>query len=67
MKVDARGMSCPTPVLMTKNATKNNPNELEILVDTKVAIDNVTRFLNHSGYSTSCEDNEEYFTIKAKK
>lgn len=67
MKVDARGMSCPTPVLMTKNATKDNPEELEILVDAKVALDNVTRFLNHSGYSTSYEDNEEYFIIKAKK
>lgn len=32
-RVDARGMSCPQPVLMAKNAIKGLPSEVEILVD----------------------------------
>lgn len=43
--IDARGRSCPEPVMMTKNAIDNNETDLEVLVDTKVAVENITRFV----------------------
>ena len=36
-KLDVRGMSCPQPVLMTKNAIEKHPSGLDILVDNNTA------------------------------
>ena len=43
-KVDARGLSCPQPVLMTIDEIKAGAtNEIEILVDTETSKENVSR------------------------
>ena len=43
-KIDARGLSCPQPVIMTLNKLKNaTTNEITILVDTDTSKENVTR------------------------
>ncbi len=42
--VDARGLSCPQPVLMTLNAIKSGKDkEIIVLVDTDTSRENVTR------------------------
>jgi tRNA 2-thiouridine synthesizing protein A len=42
--VDARGLSCPQPVLMTLNEIKNgSDNEIVVLVDTDTSKENVSR------------------------
>jgi TusA-related sulfurtransferase len=42
--VDARGLSCPEPVLLTLEAIKRlNKGEIEILVDTDTSKENVSR------------------------
>ena len=42
--VDARGLSCPQPVLMTLEEIKNlTEGEIEILVDTETSKENVSR------------------------
>ena len=51
--VDARGLSCPQPVLMTKNALASKENSYEVLVDNSTAKENVTRFATNSGYKLS--------------
>lgn len=67
-KVDTRGMSCPQPILMTKNALKENPAEIIILIDNKTAETNVSRFLKKSNYIIEevVNNNDDYF-IKARK
>lgn len=50
--VDARGRSCPEPVLMTRDALKSNEKQYEVLVDNRVAVENVTRFASKAGYQT---------------
>lgn len=67
-KVDTRGMSCPQPILMTKNALKKNPDEVIILVDNKTAETNVSRFLKKSKYRIEeiVNNDDEYF-IRARK
>ena len=43
-KVDARGLSCPQPVLMALNEIKaGTASEIEILVDTETSKENVSR------------------------
>ena len=42
--VDARGFICPMPVVMVQNEVKANaPATLEVLVDDRCAVENVTR------------------------
>jgi len=49
--IDARGRSCPEPVIMTKNALESANKELKILVDSHVAVENITRFVKGKGYN----------------
>jgi tRNA 2-thiouridine synthesizing protein A len=50
--VDARGLSCPQPVIMTVNAIKEaGKGELTVLVDTDTAKENVSRAVNAQGWS----------------
>ena len=66
-KIDARGMSCPQPVLKTKNAIKSLPAEVEVLVDNETARGNVERFLSSSGYRVSITEMEDEFLLKGTK
>ena len=68
IEVDARGLSCPLPVLKTKEAITKNPNEeIVILVDCQVSKQNVTRVAESSGYSVKVEMLEDEFHLKCKK
>ena len=66
-KIDASGMSCPQPVLMAKKALEKNPETLEIVVDNKVARDNIERFLDYSGYEIQVEEIDGSFIIQCHK
>lgn len=45
IKVDARGLSCPEPVMLTNEAFCKNPNEkITVLVDEMCARLNVEKF-----------------------
>ncbi len=67
MIVDARGMSCPQPVLMTKKAVGTQAAAFEILVDSQVAKNNVERFLKSSGYTPESTEDGGDIRIHAKK
>ncbi len=63
-KIDARGLSCPAPVLETKSAVeKNHPKHIEVVVDNEPAKQNVSRFLNSQGYQTEARQEGDLFTI----
>ncbi|MBT9163898.1 MAG: hypothetical protein DDT24_00819 [Chloroflexi bacterium] len=56
IEIDARGLSCPVPVLKTQKALDQNPGKyLAILVESEVARDNVSRFARGRGYSVKVE------------
>ena len=66
--VDARGHSCPIPVVMVRKAVlADTPSELEVLVDDPCAVENVTRFGSSQGYTvTSTPDGGEYKLVLRK-
>ena len=66
-KIDVRGMSCPQPVLMTKNAIEKHPEGIDILVDNNTAKNNITRFLTNSGYKLNFKDENEDTLIIVRK
>ena len=50
--VDARGFSCPQPVLMTmEEIKKTGKGEIEILVDTDTSKENVSRAATSKGWT----------------
>ena len=47
--IDARGQLCPMPVIMVQKAAKENPAEIQVLVDNPCAVDNIhTVLLQHT-------------------
>ena len=62
--IDARGQLCPMPVIMVQKAAKENPAEIQVLVDDPCAVDNITRFAGNNGYQiTSAPQGEDYLLI----
>ncbi|NLP30032.1 MAG: preprotein translocase subunit TatB [Clostridiales bacterium] len=50
--VDARGLSCPQPVIKTLNAIKTaDESEIVVLVDTDTAKENVARAAKSKGWN----------------
>ncbi len=60
--IDARGLSCPLPVVMVQKEVKANaPAEITVMVDNRVAVENITRFARSQGYTVAvAEDGDDY-------
>ena len=66
--LDARGLACPTPVLLTKEAVeKNNLNVVEVIVDNEAAKENVSRFLGSQSFSVTATQEGEDYKIHAQR
>jgi len=56
-EVDVRGFSCPIPVVRTKKAMEENPEDiLTVLVETTASWENVSRLAGSKGYSVRVEE-----------
>jgi selenium metabolism protein YedF len=63
-KIDARGLSCPAPVLETKAALENgHPDRIEVLVDNEATQQNVVRFLTSQGYIAEVQKDGADFKV----
>ena len=66
--IDARGLSCPAPVLMAKEAVeKDHLAMVEVLVDNEAARENVSRFLESQQFSVSAIPEGNDFKISARR
>ena len=65
--LDTRGYACPEPVIMTKGLVDKGEKKIEVLVDTTVAKENVSRFLISNGYKVTVSEKDDEFTISAMK
>ena len=66
--IDTRGYSCPMPVLLVQKAVEAQPAEpLEVLADNRCAVENISRFANHNGYSVTVEEVGEEYRLLLKK
>jgi tRNA 2-thiouridine synthesizing protein A len=58
--VDARGLSCPQPVMLARQAINEvNQGTIEVLIDSGTARDNVARLGKKSGWAVTVEDQSE--------
>ena len=66
--VDARGLSCPQPIVETKKVLdKLSGGRVEVLVDTVTSRENVLRFGRNAGWHGSFEDVDGYFKVILEK
>ena len=66
--IDARGLSCPMPVLMVqREVKKNNPNMLEVLVDNMTAVGNITRLAASQHYTVKVEEVDSEYKVTLTK
>lgn len=57
--VDARGLSCPQPVMLTLKEIRNLPGgEIVVLVDTDTSKENVCRAAQSQGWQVKAVDPE---------
>lgn len=63
-EIDARGLACPAPVLLTKDAIeKEQPHIVKVVVDNEASQQNVTRFLESQQFEVSTEREKDDFLV----
>jgi tRNA 2-thiouridine synthesizing protein A len=65
--VDARGFSCPQPVILTRNAIKAGDFPIEVLVETVTSRENVRRAAEKLGCTVQVEEMESEFKLTLAK
>ena len=65
--LDARGLSCPEPVIMIRKAMMSRESVYEMIVDNPTSKENVMRYAEHQGYSVSIEESSGEYTLRMKK
>ncbi len=55
-KIDARGLSCPQPVMLAAEAVTKGALPIEVLVDTVTARENVFRMAKSKGLQVRIDD-----------
>lgn len=66
--VDARGLSCPQPIVETKKVLdKLSGGRVEVLVDTVTSRENVLRFGRNAGWQGSFEESDASFKVILEK
>ena len=64
-KIDARGRSCPQPVMMTKAHVEKGEDEIEVFLDNAISASNVQRYLEKNGYFVRIFDEDGSIIIRA--
>ena len=67
VEIDARGLACPQPVLMTKKAIEDGADAVKVTVDNEPASGNVSRFLASKGFSAAVTPDGANFIVSGAK
>lgn len=64
IEIDVRGFSCPIPVVKTRKAIDENPDQpVTVLVETAVSRENVSRMAQSRGYSVKVEEVSDAYRL----
>lgn len=66
-EIDARGRSCPEPVILTKKGIEKSPEGLVVLVDNTAARDNISRFAKNAGYTVTLTEIDSDYKLALSK
>ena len=62
-EVDARGLSCPEPLMLTAEALKNADGPVKVLVSEPHQKMNVEKFAKDHGKTPTSEEKDGYFEV----
>ena len=65
--IDARGLSCPEPVVLTANAMRGGAAAYRVLVDAVAPRENVTRYAANHGYKVAVSESDGEWTLDITK
>ncbi len=65
--VDARGLSCPQPVMLAQKAINDNIFPIEVIVDTVTSRENVRRMAERLGCNVTTEELVEEYKVVISK
>ncbi len=64
VEVDARGLECPQPVMLTLDAIKNNPDDvIQVTVSSTIPRDNVAKMATKRGKSVEIAESGSDFVL----
>lgn len=66
-QLDARGLSCPEPVILIRKAMQSGEAAYEMMVDNHAAKENVTRYAEHQGYTVTVRQEGSEYTLTMRK
>lgn len=66
-QLDARGLSCPEPVILIRKAMQSGEAAYEMMVDNHAAKENVTRYAEHQGYTVTVSEADGEYTLNIQK
>jgi len=63
--IDVKGLKCPLPLIETKKALKQLPNDeaLKVIIDNEISKNNVIRFLKDNGIESEISRNGNVFEV----
>jgi TusA-related sulfurtransferase len=62
-QIDARGLSCPQPVILARNAIRASDFPIEVLVETVTSRENVKRVAEKAGCTVEVEEMGDEFRV----
>lgn len=65
--VDARGLSCPQPVILARKSVQGDELPVELLLDTDTAVENVRRAMEQLGLTIQVQEAESDFKVIISK
>ncbi len=66
-EIDARGLSCPQPVLLLAEAMRGSEQSFVVLVDDFAPLENVSRYAENHGCTVEQKDKGDYTEIHCKR
>ncbi len=66
-QVDARGLSCPQPVILARQAVEAGAFPIEVLVETVTSKQNVKRAVEKLGCTVQVEEAGDEFKLTVRK
>ena len=67
IEVDARGLSCPQPVILTRKAIQAGEFPVEVFVETVTSRENVRRMAEKAGLQVQVEEVGDEFRLTIAK
>ena len=66
-KIDARGLPCPQPVVLTSQAIREGAGDLEVIVDNEVSKENLLRLAKKYNMRADVREENQDIVIRIAK